>query len=859
MNSRLHHLLPVGLVLAAVLSTTSAAQPAQATDESLDLLAALGQEAIDALRTDDTVQLVAGGVLVTEPPVIGPTAPEASSSDADAFGEPQRTVTEAEAFGLHSNPGADKVIFLDVDGHTVTGTAWNEGRADEIVVGAYSRERAGQEDESLDSDELAAVVDIWQRVAEDYAPWDIDVTTQDPGPGALSRDGLTDQRYGAHIVITHDSGWYRPSGGVAYVGSFGDSYYAPAFVFSNHLAQGSAKQVGEAASHEAGHTFGLYHDGQVAHQDGAVSVAKKSYYSGHGYWAPIMGVGYGRTITQWSKGDYDHADNTEDDLARIDRVLRRRSVGVTPRPASLATGTTSTTGTLATGGATDTYRVDISDDPTTISLSAADPSSNLLAELVVRNVSTGQSITRTISPPEDPTGWSHVITDLPPGAYDIDVHSIGYGSASTGFTNYASMGRYVLDVDVAGSPLVQTPTTTPPTGANEPGSSTEPDSTTTTVPSDRPDGGTGTTTPPNDNPAPDASALTPISPMRLLDTRSAGAPHRRLAAGDDIRVRVAGIGAVDGDAVAAVINIVAVHPAGNGFLSVTPCTSVADGDRTSSLNFVAGDNIANSTIAPLTDDGDLCVYSSVETDVVIDVTGSIGPSGTVGLATTDVRRIADSRTGTVVPARLLAGERVEIGFGASLAPATTAIALNVTAIRPSGAGFLTVDDCGTGPATTASLNFSTGENRGNNGIFALGSARSICVRTSADVDLTIDLTGEFEPGGLRFVPTNPVRVLDTRTSGTVSPGSTATFEVGRPNSGPAPTAASVNIASTGHPRSGFVTSWDCGVMPESSALNPVAGQVTANGALAALTRDGRSCLFHDAGGDLVVDLNGWWL
>ena len=87
---------------------------------------------------------------------------------------------------------------------------------------------------------------------------------------------------------------------------FGASSDQPAFVFAGNLG-GSTGYVAEAASHEAGHTFGLFHDG----------TASSSYSTGHGDWAPIMGVGYGKAITQWSRGEYPSATNHQDDLAAI--------------------------------------------------------------------------------------------------------------------------------------------------------------------------------------------------------------------------------------------------------------------------------------------------------------------------------------------------------------------------------------------------------------------------------------------------------------------------------------------------------------------------------------------------------------
>ena len=60
-----------------------------------------------------------------------------------------------------------------------------------------------------------------------------------------------------------------------------------------------------AAPSQVGHNLGLSHDGN----------SSVGYYEGHANWAPIMGVGYYRPVSQWSKGEYNNANNLEDDLA----------------------------------------------------------------------------------------------------------------------------------------------------------------------------------------------------------------------------------------------------------------------------------------------------------------------------------------------------------------------------------------------------------------------------------------------------------------------------------------------------------------------------------------------------------------
>ncbi len=108
--------------------------------------------------------------------------------------------------------------------------------------------------------------------------------------------------------------------------------YQPAWIFPQSLGN-DRKSIAEAVSHEVGHTLGLTHDGVNG---------RTSYYGGHATWAPIMGVGYSRPITQWSEGDYKGANNDQDDLSVIvDNGLPVRTdeePSGTPYPMTAATG-----------------------------------------------------------------------------------------------------------------------------------------------------------------------------------------------------------------------------------------------------------------------------------------------------------------------------------------------------------------------------------------------------------------------------------------------------------------------------------------------------------------------------------------
>src|SRR5688572_19599226 len=98
---------------------------------------------------------------------------------------------------LHSLPGAYAVLYLDFDGH-------NEGEWSDI--------QSAQVD--MFGGTPAEMQEIWARVAEDFAPFNIDVTTADPA-NFLNHYGLRvaiGPRRGGFLGVTFD--------GVAKLGSF---------------------------------------------------------------------------------------------------------------------------------------------------------------------------------------------------------------------------------------------------------------------------------------------------------------------------------------------------------------------------------------------------------------------------------------------------------------------------------------------------------------------------------------------------------------------------------------------------------------------------------------------------------------
>lgn len=224
-------------------------------------------------------------------------------TSADAVLTDAGSLAAADTFRLHSNPAGTLKIYLDFDGQRTTASDWNSyWNTPEIVSPPFSLDS----DQAFSDADLTAIRQIWQRVAALYEPFTVDVTTEDPGTEGLLRSGAGDTAYGIRIVVTDEAG--KDFGGISYVGSFGRG--VPSFVYADRLGD-SVSAIAAATAHEAGHSLGLSHDG----------IGTSEYYYGNGTgataWAPIMGVGYGASILQFSKGDYAGATQVQDDLAII--------------------------------------------------------------------------------------------------------------------------------------------------------------------------------------------------------------------------------------------------------------------------------------------------------------------------------------------------------------------------------------------------------------------------------------------------------------------------------------------------------------------------------------------------------------
>lgn len=383
-------------------------------------------------------------------------AEHAEAEHAEEGAEVETTEVQAasaaleDTFVLHSLPDSQHTIYLDFGNVTLPSNSWwvDSGGMSAQTFTGYSSDG----DPAFNDTEKTFIQQVWSIIAEKYAAFDVDVTTENPGSDGYNRTSGGDPTWGTRVAITSDDDALAQAcggcAGVALIDVFDtvdSGQYEPAWVFTDML--GTATLTANAAAHEIGHTLGLNHDG----------TASTSYYSGHNHWVPIMGITNSKAVAQFSKGEYSGANNTENDLAIIaanGAPLRADDAGNTPGTATALGSAPSyeVEGVISSATDKDVYAVSrtCSDDLTAtatgvgtggtldIKLSVYDSAEDLLgtddpASSNIGATATGMGAAYTASPAAADT-------------YYVEVDGVGVGTASTGYTDYGSIGQYTLAI-----------------------------------------------------------------------------------------------------------------------------------------------------------------------------------------------------------------------------------------------------------------------------------------------------------------------------------------------------------------------------------------------------------------------------
>ena len=419
---------------------------------------------------------------------------------------------------------------------------------------------------------------------------------------------------------------------------------------------------------------------------------------------------------------------------------------------------------------------------------------------------------------------------------------------------------------------------------------------------------------------PGFSNYVPLSPFRILDTRSASCVQcRGLALGPGAKrtVQLTGVTGlkigtdpIPSAATAVVLNVTAVGATSTSVLTVYPYGGTVP--LASNLNFGPGTAIANLVTVTLGQGGAIAIYNAKGTvNVLADVEGYFQPEPPSDVAgefhPIAPVRVCDTRHSSTTPACRAAGavgqNPLVVNVTGSAVDAipqkgAEAAVLNLTGVAGSKPTLLSVFP--TTPSGTcaynashgppfSTLNLKAGEVRANRVMVQLGPAASgdadtsICVYNAAGtINVLVDANGWFGGGsaasGAQYQAIAPTRICDTRSGSglpcagkTLGPGgidaAVVAGEGGLPATGASSPAVAViaNLTAIAPTASTYVTIYPANQSGHSvSDINLSAGEVVPNLAVVSVdtsgdARNGDVDLFNAAGKvNALLDVEGWF-
>jgi hypothetical protein len=310
--------------------------------------------------------------------------------------------------------------------------------------------------------------------------------------------------------------------------------------------------------------------------------------------------------------------------------------------------------------------------------------------------------------------------------------------------------------------------------------------------------------------------------------------------------------ALPGDAVA--LNLTTTGTRLDGYFSAYSC----DDERplVSNLNHGRDHTVAASAVVPIGPSREICVYNRHAGQVIVDLFGRYTAGADLG--TDPPTRLLDTRdSGKIQRAGVT---RVVQVVGPGRAPAATrTVALNVTAVDATTTGYVTVHPCAGSLPNTSSVNFRPGVAVPNSVIAMPDPQGRVCLTTSADTHIVVDLFATFGATSDLELMT-PFRALDTREVGPMpSPRSTRRIRAAdlaalEPDDG---SSLILNLTITGARQYGFATAFGCDdARPPTSNINFAPLRDVANLVTVRPDADGDICVYVDQATHIVVDALG---
>jgi len=369
------------------------------------------------------------------------------------------------------------------------------------------------------------------------------------------------------------------------------------------------------------------------------------------------------------------------------------------------------------------------------------------------------------------------------------------------------------------------------------------------------------------------TAFHPVSPTRILDSRTGNGWSGKLGAGTPRELTVtAGAASVPATVDAVVLNVTATDSNADSFLTVYPNADPLPAPPTASnVNFATGQTIPNLVTVKVGKDGKILFNNNTgSTDVIGDLVGYYDDAATDLFNPLPPARILDSRTTTGgFNGPLVAGTAKSLHVhDGGVAETATAVVLNVTVTGSTKNAFLTVYPTGVTPPNASNLNFATGQTIANLVTVPVGTDGYVDFRTTdGQVNVIADVVGYFDPAqGDLFISVPPGRILDSRTTNggwnsKLAAGTDRDLQV-QGYGGVRFDATSVlaNATVTNGTQNSYLTAYPAGqARPGVSNLNFAVGQTIPNLTSVKLGDGGKIRFNNNQGAtDVIYDVVGFY-
>lgn len=328
----------------------------------------------------------------------------------------------------------------------------------------------------------------------------------------------------------------------------------------------------------------------------------------------------------------------------------------------------------------------------------------------------------------------------------------------------------------------------------------------------------------------------------------------RKPAGTVSTITIAGARGVPTDAAAVSLNLTAMNPRRAGYLVAWPC----DEPRPSvgHLWHQAAQTISSPTVVPLGPSGNVCVFQSTDSHVVVDVNGWV-PAGQGYVAMRSQPLWVTPSTGAPAP-NAITKVRLTNAAGAPTPPFTAVVNLRTQAVSGGDVRLFT---CGAPLPLVPSRTLETGQIQTLTQLVATDANGDVCVQYRGTGHQWLSIVGAFDATA-DVHPFTLRRVVDTRlTGGALAAGQVRQVAVaGTPAVPAAPTAggAWLTVTLLGAGDSSAVKVWPCSLpAPGSVYFYTVPNHARSNAGLMGLGTTGRVCISSTVAGHVTVDASGW--